>query len=85
MDMQRLLCDELLDAPLDIALEVVSSLVLRNDAKHLPQVLEALMRVARLAECGLRGLALGREVSRHGGVGAETSAYRRLTIRDPCH
>src|SRR5438067_2065387 len=30
------------------------------------------------------GLALGREVSRHGGVGAETSAYRRLTIRDPC-
>src|SRR4030095_5051574 len=59
---------ELFDATLDIPLEVVSSLVLRNDAKHLPQTLKALARVAGLAECSLRGLVLGREVSRHDSV-----------------
>ena len=44
-------------------------LVLRNDAKHLSQVLKALSRVARLSECGLRGLVLGREISRHDSGG----------------
>src|SRR4029450_2819827 len=68
---------ELFNATLDIPLEVVSSLVLRNDAKHLPQTLKALSRVAGLAECSLRGLVLGREVSRHDSVGAEASALRR--------
>ena len=51
---------QLFDATLDVPLEVVSPLVLRNDTKHLSQPLKALSRVARLAKCGLRGLVLGR-------------------------
>ena len=60
---------QLLDAPFDVALEMVRSLVFGDHAEHLPQPLEALLRLARLAECGLRGLVLGREVGGHEGVG----------------
>src|SRR5262249_37495699 len=74
---------ELFDATLDIPLEVVSSLVLRNDAKHLPQTLKALARVARLAECSLRGFVLGRQVARHDSVGGAASALRRSVPAGP--
>src|SRR5262252_5847408 len=56
---------QFLDAPLDIALEMVGPLVLWNRAQHLPQPLQALPGVARLTERGLRGLVLRREVGRH--------------------
>src|SRR4029450_6949084 len=69
---------ELFDATLDIPLEGVSSLVLRNDAKHLPQTLKALARVAGLAECSLRGLVLGREVSRHDSAPQKPAPYVAL-------
>src|SRR5215510_13961056 len=67
---------ELFDATLDVALEMISPLVLRNDAKHLPQMLKAFARVARLTKRSLRGLVIGREVSRHDSLGAEASALR---------
>ena len=60
---------EFLDATLDVALEMVGPLVLGDHAQHLPQRLQALPGVARLAEGGLGGLVLGREVGGHGGVG----------------
>src|SRR5215471_5845518 len=56
---------QFLDAPLDIALEMVGSLMLWDRAQHLPQPLQALPGVARLTERGLRGLVLRREVGRH--------------------
>src|SRR5262245_11883780 len=55
---------------------MISALVLRNDAKHLPQMLKAFARVARLAKRSLRGLVIGREVSRHDTLGVEASALR---------
>src|SRR5262250_1053014 len=56
---------QFLDAPLDIALEMVSSLVLWDRAQHLPQPLQALPGVARLTERSLYRLVLRREVGRH--------------------
>ena len=56
---------QFLDAPLDIALEMVGPLVLWNRAQHLPQPLQALPRVARLPGRGLYRLVLRREVGRH--------------------
>ena len=52
--------------------------MLRNDAKHLPQMFKALARIARLAECSLRGLVLGREVSRHGVALIKLPLVKRL-------
>ena len=48
-----------LDAGLYIRLEVLGPLVLGDYAQHLPQPLEALPRVAGLAEGGLRGFVFG--------------------------
>ena len=59
----------LLDPPLDVALEVVGPLVLGDHAQHLPEALEPLARVARLAERGLRGPVLGRQVGGHDDLG----------------
>src|SRR5262249_61420138 len=56
---------QFLDAPLDIALEMVGPLVLWNRAQHFPQPLQALPGVARLTERGLCRLVLRREVGRH--------------------
>src|SRR6266540_1578932 len=56
---------QFLDAPLDIALEMVGPFVLWDRAQHLPQPLQALPRVARLTERGLYRLVLRREVGRH--------------------
>src|SRR5215831_1167049 len=72
---------ELFDATLDVALEMISPLVLRNDAKHLPQMLKAFSRVARLAKRSLCGLVIGREVSRHDSLGAEASAPYATLVR----
>src|SRR5262250_1546898 len=55
---------QFLDAPLDIALEMVGPLVLWDRAQHLPQPLQALARAARLPERGLCRLVLRREVGR---------------------
>jgi hypothetical protein len=70
---------QLLDAPLDVALEMVRPLVLGDHAEHLSQPLQALPRVARLAEGSLRGPVLGREVGWHDGVGAEFSRFASLS------
>lgn len=53
-------------------MEMIRPLVFGHHAEDLPQPLEALPRVARLAECGLCGLVLGRDVGGHKGVGSET-------------
>src|SRR5215467_6381837 len=60
------LLGQLLDAALDVALEMVRSLVLGDDAEHLPQRFQALSGVARLAERGLCRSVLRREVGGHG-------------------
>ena len=57
--------------------ELEVNVFIEHDAKHLPQTLKALGQVARLAECKLRGLVLGREVSRHNSVDAEANALYR--------
>src|SRR5262245_25989044 len=44
---------------------MVGPLVPGDHAEHLPQALQALPRVARLAEGSLRGLVLGREIGGH--------------------
>jgi len=59
---------QLLDAPFDVTLEMVRSLVFGDHTEHLPQPLQALLRVARLAELSLRSLVLGGEVGGHAGV-----------------
>jgi len=60
---------ELLDATLDVALEMVGPLVLREHAQHLPQRLQALPGIACLAQSGLGRPVLRREVGGHGGLG----------------
>jgi hypothetical protein len=60
---------EFLDAALDVALEMVGPLMLWDHAQHLPQRLQALPEIARLAESGLGCLVLGRKVGGHGRVG----------------
>jgi hypothetical protein len=50
---------EFLDAPLQVRLQVISALVLRDHAQHLAQVLEALGGIARLAEGVGRRLVFG--------------------------
>ena len=50
---------ELLDAPLQVGLQVVGALVLRDHAQHLAQVVEPFLRVPRLAERVGGGLVLG--------------------------
>ena len=57
---------KVLDAGLDVRLEVLGPFVLGDGAQHLPQPIEALPRVARLAEGGLSGLVFGREIRGHG-------------------
>jgi hypothetical protein len=58
---------KVLDAGLDVGLQVLGSLVLGNRAQHLAQPLEALARLARAAEARLGGLVLGGEVGWHAG------------------
>src|SRR5215467_8801238 len=70
---------QFLDAPLDIALEMVGPLVLWNRAQHFPQPLQALPGVARLTERGLCRLVLRREVGRH-DVSAERESSQGRTL-----
>src|SRR5215813_12952563 len=69
---------QLLDTPLDVTLEMVRSLVLGDHSEHLPQPLEALLRIARLAELRLRGFVLWGEVGGHDGVRLRRRAHDRL-------
>src|SRR5262245_52751769 len=69
---------ELLDATLDVALEMVGPLVLGEHAQHLPQRLQALQGIARLAQRGLGRPVLRREVGGHGGLG---DALRTAIVR----
>src|SRR5215510_7057206 len=50
---------QFLDAPLDIALEMVGSLMLWDRAQHLPQPLQALPGVARLRNAASAALYSG--------------------------
>jgi hypothetical protein len=59
------LLGEFLDAPLDVRLQMVGALVLRDDAQHLAQPLQALIRVACLAERGFHCPIFGRQVGGH--------------------
>src|SRR5438552_14851002 len=59
------LLGEILDARLDVGLQVFGALVLGNRAQHVAQPFETLARLTRLAKGGLRGLVLGAEVGRH--------------------
>jgi hypothetical protein len=74
---------QLPDAPLDVALEMVRPLVLRDYAEHLSQTLQALSRIARLTERAFRGLVLGREVGRHDGpsVGSTPATHFAICSR----
>src|SRR5262249_60622936 len=63
------LVPELLDARLDVGLEMLRSLVLGNRAQHLLQQVEALARLARGPVGLLRLLVLRGQVGRHGVVG----------------
>jgi hypothetical protein len=57
---------QVLDAGLDVRLEVLGPFVLGDGAQHLPQPIEPLARVARLAEGRSSSLVLGREIRGHG-------------------
>jgi len=56
---------KVLDARLDICLEVLGPFVLGDGTQHLPQPLKALPRVAALTEGGLSRLVFGREIGGH--------------------
>jgi len=58
---------QVLDAGLDVRLQVLRSLVLGDRAQHLAQPLKALARLARAAKAGFGGLVLRGEVGGHGG------------------
>ena len=62
------LVGELLDAPFDVALAMIRSLVLGDETQHLPQRFQALAGVTRPAERGLGSPVLGREVRGHDGA-----------------
>src|SRR5438046_2744675 len=59
------LVGEILDARLDVGLQVFGALVLGNRAQHLAQPFETLARLTRFAKGGLGGLVLGAEVGGH--------------------
>jgi hypothetical protein len=59
------LLGEVLDAGLDVAPEMLGAPVLGDRAEHLPRPAEPVLEGAGLAELGLRGLVLGREIGRH--------------------
>ena len=67
---------ELLDAALDVGLEMIGPLVLGDRAQHLVQPVEPLARIARFPERGLRRLVLGAQVCRHRDRRAVTSRGR---------
>ena len=58
---------QVLDPRLDVGLQVFGSLVLGNDAQHLPQQLQPLARIAGAAVGGLGRLVLGAQVGGHPG------------------
>src|SRR5438034_5523117 len=70
---------EVLDARLDVSLKALGPLVFRDGAQHLTQPLEALARVARLAEGGLGRLVFGREIGGHD----DNRSGKRLRRRVP--
>jgi hypothetical protein len=59
------LLGEVLDAAPDVASEMLGALVLGNGAEHFPQPAEPVLGSAGLAELGLGGLVLGRDIGRH--------------------
>ena len=59
---------ELLDPRLDLGLETLGSLVLRDGAQHLAQARQPLIGVARLLEGGLHLSVLLAQVCRHGAL-----------------
>ncbi len=67
------LLGELLDAGLDVRLQVLGALVLGNRAQHLPQAAQALRGVTGSAESRLGTLVLGTQVGRHGVFDAKVN------------
>ena len=51
---------------LEVRLQVVRTLVLWDHAQHLPQAVEALLGIARLAQGVGRGFVFGGQVGWHG-------------------
>jgi hypothetical protein len=58
---------QLLDARLDVGLQMVGALVLGDGAQHLFQADQAVLWVARVSISLLGFFVLGRDVSRHTG------------------
>src|SRR2546425_639038 len=71
---------QILDARLDVRLEVLGPFELRDGAQHLAQQLEALSRVAGLAEGGFGRPVIGGEVGGHDCYRSSEWIRRRVSL-----